>query len=475
MERLRRIRAAQSSLLDFTLYTKPDYRPSHFHRELCSYLDAVMRGDIKRLMVMVFPRSGKSELVSRRLPAFFLGKYPGQDIITASYGKELSTDFSRDVRNLVQSAEYQRLFPGTELAPDSQAKDRWHTARGGSYVAAGVGTTIVGRGANLFDIDDPIKSRAEAESETYRKAIWDWYRAVVYTRLQPNAAIVLTHQRWHENDLAGMLLQEEANGTGDKWVKLIYPALNEFGESLWPEHFSVDDLKRIRAVIGEHEWAALYEQRPRPPGGSFFSASDLLVDGKPIPLPLRYDTVFATIDTAVKTGKDNDGVGCVYWARSRHFDPPLVIIDWELRQMEGALLETWLPTVFRRLEEYAQTAQARLGSAGAFVEDKASGMVLLQQAARNGWPAHPIESRLTAAGKSERAITVSGHVYAGRVKMSEAAYNRVSMYKGRNRNHLLSQVLDFRAGTKDMGEDDLLDCFSYGIALGLDSSKVNNI
>ena len=131
------------------------------------------------------------------------------------------------------------------------------------------------------------------------------------------------------------------------------------------------------------------------------------------------------------------------------------------------MLETWLPTVFARLEEIAKELQARMGSSGAWIEDKASGMVLLQQAAHRGWPARPIESKLTSMGKSERAINVSGYVHAGRVKMSETAYNRTVTYKGTTKNHLLSQILNFRAGTKDMGQDDLLDCFSYGIALGV--------
>ena len=123
-----------------------------------------------------------------------------------SYGSELATDFGRDVRNIVDSPEYKCLSPSVKLAADSQAKDRWNISGGGGYVAAGVGTSITGRGANLFIIDDPIKDRATAESETYRNGVWDWYRSVAYSACSPARSIVLIQTRWHEGDLAGRLL-----------------------------------------------------------------------------------------------------------------------------------------------------------------------------------------------------------------------------------------------------------------------------
>jgi hypothetical protein len=131
-------------------------------------------------------------------------------------------------------------------------------------------------------------------------------------------------------------------------------------------------------------------------------------------------------------------------------------------------LETWLPTVFQRLEELAQICGARYGSVGAFIEDKNSGTILLQQAARKGWPAHAIESKLTAMGKDERAISVSGYVYQGKVKYTDYAFNKITRYKRRSRNHLVDQIENFRIGDKDnRREDDLLDTFCYGIALSL--------
>jgi hypothetical protein len=219
-------------------------------------------------------------------------------------------------------------------------------------------------------------------------------------------------------------------------------------------------------------------------GDAFFALDSLLVNGAPVEPPVRCEAVFATIDTATKTGKDHDGTAVVYWALIRNNIIPvtslppnpnlrfsrysLVILDWDVRQIEGALLETWLPTVIDNLKAFAATHRANRGSLGAMIEDKASGMVLLQQAARRGLPATPIDSKLTSLGKDERAISVSGYVYRGLVKMSKHAFLKTMNYKGATQNHLRTQVTGFRIGNKDATRsDDGLDAFCYGVAIAL--------
>lgn len=207
-------------------------------------------------------------------------------------------------------------------------------------------------------------------------------------------------------------------------------------------------------------------------GAEFFARDHLLVDGKPVETPKRCDTVFATMDTAVKSGKEHDATAVVYWSYDR-FDPiPLRILDYDIVMMDGALLEHWLPGVFRRLEEMARRCGARFGSQGAWLEDRASGIVLIQQAAQRGWPAQAVDSKFTALGKSERAVSVSGYVYQGLVKVTHAAHDRIIDLKGVERNHLLSQLSNFRVGDKDgaAAADDLLDAFVYGVALSLGNS-----
>lgn len=485
LELLRR-RAARDNLLDFTQYTYPAYRVSRMHRLISEKLTAVAEGRITRLMIFCPPRHGKSRLVSIEFPAWYLGKFSDKQLISASYNSDLASDFSRDVRNLIDSAEYGVLF-STKLAQDSQAKDRWHTSAGGGYVAAGInggqGTAITGRGAHILNIDDPIKNRAEAESESTRNGIWKWYISDAYTRLMPGGAVILTVTRWHEDDLAGRLIAAQETG-GDKWDVLELPATNDNGaaadnplgayEALWPESYPRSVLDQIKAVQGIYDWEALYQQHPRPPGGSFFDEADFLDnEGQPFDPPQRCASVFAIIDSASKTGKTNDGTGVVYFSYDNSNvagRPPLMFLDYDYVQIEGDLLINWLPNVFASLQGFAKQCGARAGSLGAFIEDKVSGTILIQAAQRRNWPAQAIDSKLTSVGKVERGISISGYVRQRKVGFTRQAFDRTLMYKGATRNHLLNQLLRFHVGTKDMVDDDLFDCGCYGIALALGNS-----
>lgn len=206
-------------------------------------------------------------------------------------------------------------------------------------------------------------------------------------------------------------------------------------------------------------------------GVAFFEKEKLLVDGLPVAMPTICDIVFAVIDSAAKTGKENDGTAVIYFAQSDRIGWPLVILDYELMQIEGQLLDTWLPTVFTKLQGFAAQCRARMGVAGVWIEDKSTGMVLLQRAQTLGMNVHAIDNATTALGKSERAISASPHVYQGAVKISHVAYDNVITYKGVTENHLLTQVTGFRVGVKDQVDDDLLDCFTYGINLGLGNAE----
>lgn len=282
---------AQTSLLAFTEATNPAYVRAGHHAKIAEALEAIERRDIDRLMIFMPPRHGKSELASRRFPAWYLGKDPKRQIIAASYNSDLARDFGRDVRNLVADPDYQAVFPGVQLSQDSQAADRMHTNHGGMYVAAGVGTAVTGRGADVLLIDDPFKDREAADSERQRDIVWNWYRSTAYTRLMPGGSVIVIQTRWHEDDLAGRLL----NAKGDNWHVLELPALNDAGEALWPEWYPVPALERIKANIGPREWSALYQQKPQPDEGTYFQRAWLKEwDKKPDSLH-----VYGTSDYAV--------------------------------------------------------------------------------------------------------------------------------------------------------------------------------
>lgn len=204
-------------------------------------------------------------------------------------------------------------------------------------------------------------------------------------------------------------------------------------------------------------------------GEAFFSLDKMLDNGSPVTYPEKCDGVFAVIDTAVKGGKDNDGTAVIYCAINNFFGHPLIILDWDIIQVDGALLENWMPSVFERLEELAVATKARHGVIGSFIEDAAAGSILLQQGKSRGWKTHAIDSKLTMAGKDERAISVSGYYHQGKMKISQYAFDKVVNFKNVTRNHLITQVTGFRIGDKDAYKraDDLLDTFVYSLAIGV--------
>jgi predicted phage terminase large subunit-like protein len=286
---------AKESLIGFTEYTNPRYKTAKIHRDIAVQLERVERGEIDRLMLLVPPRHGKSELASRRFPARYLGKFPHRQFISSSATGSLAEDFGRDVRNIISSPQYRVLFD-TRLAEDSKAKGRWNTDQDGSYYAIGVGAAVMGRGAHVFMIDDPFGTMAEARSETTRKNVFDWYTGTVYNRLEENGAIVLINHRMHEDDLTGMLRAQQAAG-GDRWEVVELKPDMDARSALWPEKYPIEALERIRRNTKAADWSALYLQNPTPDEGTYFKADWLRPYDK---APARETlTVYGASDYAV--------------------------------------------------------------------------------------------------------------------------------------------------------------------------------
>ncbi len=248
---------SKDNLLVFSILMYPQFKAAYHLKLLAKKLEAVERGEIKRLMVFMPPRHGKSMLCSQMFPAWYIGKHPDRQLITATYGHSLASKFGRDVRNLIAEPQYQEVFPSTTLAEDSKAKDRFNTNHKGVYLATGIGGAATGYGADLLLIDDPVKDRQDALSETVSENTWNWYTSVAHTRLMPNGAIILIMTRWSDKDLAGRILAQEA----EKWDIVSLPAI-ENNEALWPEKYSVHDLEEIKKSIGPIEFSCLYQQQP---------------------------------------------------------------------------------------------------------------------------------------------------------------------------------------------------------------------
>lgn len=501
LKRLRWERECRSSLSAFAIEALAPFEqaPAKHHMVLIDALERVANGQCKRLMVCMPPGHAKSTYASVLFPAWLFGRRKNLDIIGASHVSDLAEDFSYKIHGVIrENAELLRYGLATENLK------RWRTTNGGFYRAVGVGGSITGRRADIGLIDDPVKGHEDAESPDQREKVWRWYQSDFYTRLKPDAAIIVIMTRWHEDDLGGRLLQAAADG-GDQWEVINFPAIcnsvddplgRPIGAALWPEwldeiallggeRIGTDGVKTpvpgIRKNVGEYVWGALFQQDPKPRGASFFDIADLLVPvGEerdalghrlvaPVPLPARCDTVFAIIDTAIKTGTEHNSTAVAWWSyNALTKETPTLVLDWDIIQVEGAKQEAWLPSVHARGEELARLCGARKGYAGAMIEDKATGTVLIQQSLnesrRTGKRAlaHAIDSKLTAMGKEERAIAAAPYIVAGKVKMTEPAFNKTKVHKGRSANHFIAQVTDFRLGSKQKDGLDLLDVFCYG-------------
>ena len=340
-------------LLPFVVKSNPHYLPGWVHKDICKRLerfsDQVANKESPRLMITMPPRSGKSELASRTFPAWHLGRHASHEIISCSYSGQLANDFSRKVRNLMREPLYHSIFD-TRLDPETQAVSFWATTAAGGYMPAGTGGAITGRGAHIALVDDPVKNREEAESETIRQQVWDWYTSTLYTRLAPGGGVLVIQTRWHHDDLAGRLLEDMGNG-GEQWELVEYPAIavedetyRRKGEALHPERYPIDALERIKRTIGPRDFQALYQQKPSADEGDYFTLN-MIRYYKSADLPPRETLRFYTAwDTAVATKQVNDwSVGITVGVDQSE---NLWVVDMVRRRMDSdqlveEILDTW--------------------------------------------------------------------------------------------------------------------------------------
>ena len=398
---------AHEDLACYSIAQWPQFERAPHHELIISKLEAVERGEIKRLMIFMPPRHGKSFITSSIFPAWFLGRHPHYDVIFATYGQELSDDFGRRVRNFIAGPVHEAIFPNCGLSEDSTSVHRFNTTAGGAYFAVGRGGSITGRGAHLLLIDDPIKDHEEANSETVRKALHEWYASVAYTRLMPGGAIIIIQTRWHEDDLAGWLLREHAS---ENWDVIRLPAIAEQdegfrkeGEALWPERFPLPELERIRTAIGARAWASLYQQRPAPAEGVIFKRGWWQFYSQPLTVASNH--IVQSWDTAFKKGTENDFSVCTTWGVAG--DGYYLLHLWrervefpELKRVLASLAEQWKPNAI-------------------LVEDKASGQSLIQELKVS--TALPITPVKVDSDKQTRAQAVTALIEAGKIFLPQSA------------------------------------------------------
>lgn len=351
---------ARKDLLHFIQRINPGYLAGWVHKDICKRLERfsadVAAKKSPRLMLLMPPRHGKSEIASRNFPAWHMGQYPDHEIISCSYNVSLAMGFSRKVKQIIEDPNYGQVFTGARLDPKNQSTEEWalEGARGG-YVAAGIGGPITGKGAHVLVIDDPVKNAEEADSADQREKVWEWYNSTAYSRLAPGGGVLIIQTWWHDDDLAGRVQNLMKTGSDDVYVDqyevVKYPAVAEAdewlnlntqqierlehddqpggdmlhavaralkagmdttqlqylrskGEALHPDRYDLDKLMRIKAQnAGGRWWSALYQQNPVPDDGAYFLKEHF----KRAPLPeLKRSNVYIAWDFAISTKKQND-------------------------------------------------------------------------------------------------------------------------------------------------------------------------
>ena len=334
------VRSARTSLTDFIKVTKPDYLFGWFNRELCAVLEQFLQDVIDkkspRLIIKAPPRHGKSEAVSIRFPAYALGRYPWLQIINSSYADTLATGFNRQVQGIMDSAEYNEIFPevlinGEQAKALNMAEMVKYLKRTADYFevwpehgymnSAGIGTGITGKGCHILIVDDSVKDREEADSETIREKVFGWYTSTARTRVADGGGVIVMQTTWHVDDLGGRLLRYSAEGRGEKFIEFKYPAIatedetyrNE-GEPLFPERFSLQSLEQIKLAVGAKDWASLYQQSPIPDGGGMFKENWIQYYDE---LPDHFDKIVMAFDMTFKDTKKSDYVAGQVWIKEK--------------------------------------------------------------------------------------------------------------------------------------------------------------
>jgi len=254
--------AAQKNFMPFVHHVYDNFIEGAHHRKIAEKLEAVADGKLKRLIINMPPRHSKSEFASYLLPAWFLGRNPKLKIIETTHNTDLATRFGRKVRDLIDDPEYQRIFPETKLREDNKSSGSWGTTHGGEYYAAGVGSAITGRGADLLVIDDP-HSEQDALSPTAFEHAYEWYTSGPRQRLQPGGSIIVVMTRWGTSDLTGRLLDRMASDPlADQWEVVEFPAILPNEKPLWPEFWDVEGLLSVKASLPAQKWEAQWQQKP---------------------------------------------------------------------------------------------------------------------------------------------------------------------------------------------------------------------
>lgn len=453
---LLKLEDAEESFLGFVKVAEPTFDLADFQIDLINKLDALEKGILeddqgrpaRNILVTMPPRHAKSTFSTVLFPAYYMARNPSRYILSCSYNAMLASDFGRQVRDRAGGAEVQQAFPDFKMSSDSRAVDVWRTEDGGAYFGVGIGGTTTGRPANLLIVDDPTKSREDADSATRRNKIWDFYTSALTTRLQPDAKGQLPSQiviltRWHPDDLAGRLMRTEDWKEG-MWMHLDYPAIRKVGGkkisrrslppshpmyveanelsnlaktkryiqeeedvALWPERFPIEELRR-RERLNPRDFASLYQQRPYIEGGNILKSEWWSYYPEDLH-PNNFQTIIIAADTAFKKTETSDYSVAIVAGLTQDGDIYIVEVHrgrWEYPDLRQKLINinaSWRGKGLRAL----------------YVEDKASGQSIIQDLRReSGMAVVPYK---VVNDKVSRVNGITPLIQGGRVHLPKKA------------------------------------------------------
>ena len=387
----KRVAAAQADFLAFIAQVDPNYKFGLHLKRLGTLLMQVEEGAKDRIAVSMAPRFGKSQMISIYYPAWYLGKHPDHKIIVASHTADLAVVMARKVRNLINSAEYRKIFPDVQIAADAKAAGQWNTNKGGEFYASGVGGALAGRGAHLIIVDDPHSEQdLKSSNFTSLDSAYEWFAAGLRTRLMPGGKICVLHTRWHQRDLIGRLLKDSGmNEEGDQYEAFEFPAiLNENTEdekSLWPEQWSLESLQQTRASMHHimWQWYAQYQQNPTASEAAIIKRE--WIKWWPEDNPPEIDFIVQAYDTALTTKERSDFSVCHtwgVWTDPKDKSSNVILLNKvkgkyefpELKKMAHEQFEEWEPdSVIVEAKASGQPLIDEMRRSGIFVQDFSPG------------------------------------------------------------------------------------------------------
>lgn len=446
LDNRKRIKICQDSLPAFVMEMQPDYKMGSHLKKLYILLEDVEMGHKDRILVNMAPRFGKSQSISIYFPAWYLGNNPSHKIIIASHTADLAVDFLRKVRNLMQSAEYQRIFPNIQIATDAKAAGKWNTNQGGEAFAVGVGGALAGRGAHLLIIDDPFNEQdiINGNYEVFEK-VYEWFTYGARTRLMPGGRVCILHTRWSLRDLTARLLKDSAmNPQADQYELFEFPAVLNEGEddekSLWPEQWPLEALLRTKASMPLFQWNAQYMQNPTNADSGIVVKDWFNVWEKQTPPKCEF--ILMALDAAVEAKKRSDFNALTTWGVWFNEDTQrneLILLNSlnfraefpELKDKCRQEYEFWKPDCF-------------------IVEQKANGAPLIQEFRNAGVYLQAFVPHRGTGDKIARLGAVADIIRDGAVWVPQTRWAE----------ELVDQVAAFPGGDKD----DLVDSMTMGLA-----------